>query len=130
MTRVQFLGLEDPLEKGMVTHSNNLAWRTLWTEDLGRLHSPRGHKDLDTADQLTCHFTSLKSNFNDYLFVSKHAGHPSNRPCPIFQLSRTSLPPPLSTGRKLLKHTGQAHLSLSQEHPAIEKTAKVWCVTK
>ena len=26
-TQVQFLGLEDPLEKGMATHSSILAWR-------------------------------------------------------------------------------------------------------
>ena len=26
-TQVQFLGPEDPLEKEMATHSNNLAWR-------------------------------------------------------------------------------------------------------
>ena len=26
--RVQFLGLEDPLEKDMATHSSTLAWRT------------------------------------------------------------------------------------------------------
>ena len=30
---------EDPLEKGMVTHSSILAWRTLWTEDPGGLQS-------------------------------------------------------------------------------------------
>ena len=27
---VQFLGQEDPLEKGMVTHSSVLAWRIPW----------------------------------------------------------------------------------------------------
>ena len=27
-TQVQFLGQEDPLEKGMATHSSLLAWRT------------------------------------------------------------------------------------------------------
>ena len=36
-TPVRSLGLEDPLEKGMATHSSILAWRTLWTEDPGRL---------------------------------------------------------------------------------------------
>ena len=30
-TVVQFLGWEDPLEKGMATHSNILAWRIPWT---------------------------------------------------------------------------------------------------
>ena len=33
-TWVLSLGQEDPLEKGMATHSSTLAWRILWTEDL------------------------------------------------------------------------------------------------
>ena len=37
--RVQSLGWEDPLEKGMATHSSILAWRILWTEEPGRLKS-------------------------------------------------------------------------------------------
>ena len=36
---VQSLGQEDPLEKGMATHSSILAWRILWTEEPGRLQS-------------------------------------------------------------------------------------------
>jgi len=36
-TRVRSLDQEDPLEKGMATHSSILAWRTPWTEDRGRL---------------------------------------------------------------------------------------------
>ena len=36
--RVQSLGWEDPLEKGMATHSI-LAWRILWTEEPGGLQS-------------------------------------------------------------------------------------------
>ena len=31
------LGWEDPLEEGMATHSNILAWRIPWTEEPGRL---------------------------------------------------------------------------------------------
>ena len=38
-TWVQFLGQEDPLEKGMTTHSCTLAWRIRWTEEAGRLQS-------------------------------------------------------------------------------------------
>ena len=36
-TRVQALGWEDPLEKGMATHSSILAWRIPWTEKPGGL---------------------------------------------------------------------------------------------
>ena len=38
-TQIWFLGCEDPLEKGMVTHSSILAWRIPWTEEPGRLQS-------------------------------------------------------------------------------------------
>ena len=31
------LGQEDPLEKGMATHSSILAWRIPWTEEPGRV---------------------------------------------------------------------------------------------
>ena len=33
------LGLEDPPEEGLATHSNILAWRILWTEEPGGLQS-------------------------------------------------------------------------------------------
>ena len=38
-TRVQSLGQEDPLEKGIATHSRILAWRIPWTEESGGLQS-------------------------------------------------------------------------------------------
>ena len=38
-TQVQSLGQEDPLEKGMATHSSILAWEIPWTEDPGGLQS-------------------------------------------------------------------------------------------
>ena len=38
-TWVQSLGLEDPLEKGMATHSSILAWRIPLTEETGGLQS-------------------------------------------------------------------------------------------
>ena len=34
-TRVRYLGWEDPLKKGMATHSNILAWRIPQTEEPG-----------------------------------------------------------------------------------------------
>ena len=38
-TRVQSLGWEDPLKKGLEIHSNILAWRIPWTEEPGGLQS-------------------------------------------------------------------------------------------
>ena len=40
-TRVRLVGREDPLEKEMTTHSHSFAWRSLWTEEPGRLE-PKG----------------------------------------------------------------------------------------
>ena len=47
-TWVRSLGWEDPLEKGMPTHSSILTWRIPW-----------GHKESDMTEQLSIHFTSL-----------------------------------------------------------------------
>ena len=52
---VQFLGREDPLEKGMATHSNILAWETPWTEEPGRvakLDGARQRLSTSTLDGL------------------------------------------------------------------------------
>ena len=38
-TWVESLGQEEPLEKGMATHSSILAWRIPWTEEPGGLQS-------------------------------------------------------------------------------------------
>ena len=43
-TWVQSLGQEDPLEKGMATYSNILAWRIPWTKESGGLQSIRSQK--------------------------------------------------------------------------------------
>ena len=43
-TQVQFQGWEDPLEKGMATHSSILAWRIPWTEEPGGLQSMRSSR--------------------------------------------------------------------------------------
>ena len=44
---VQFLGQEDPLEKGMAAHSRILAWGIPWA-----VYIPWGHKESDTTEQL------------------------------------------------------------------------------
>ena len=38
-TWVQSLSQANPLEKGMATHSNILAWRSPWTEEPGGLQA-------------------------------------------------------------------------------------------
>ena len=49
-TQVQSLGREDPLEKGMASHSSILAWRIPRTEKPGGLHGPQGHKESDMTE--------------------------------------------------------------------------------
>ena len=53
-SRVLSLVQEDPLEKGMATHSSILAWRIPQTEEAGRLPamgSQRVEHDLGTKQQ-------------------------------------------------------------------------------
>ena len=51
-TWVQSLGQEDPLEKGIATHSNILAWRSSWTEEPGGLQSMES-QESGVAEQLS-----------------------------------------------------------------------------
>ena len=51
-TWIPSLGWEDPLEKGMATHSIILAWRIPWTESLVG-YSPWGLKESDMTWQIT-----------------------------------------------------------------------------
>ena len=43
-TWVQSLGWDDPLEKGMATHSSVLAWQIPWTEEPGGPQSTGSHR--------------------------------------------------------------------------------------
>ena len=51
-TWVGFPGWEDPLEKGMTTHSSILAWRIPRTAETGRLQS-RGSKQTDMTEHMS-----------------------------------------------------------------------------
>ena len=61
-TQVQSLGWEDPLEKGMATHSSILAWKFHGQRSLMG-YSPWDHKGLDTTEQLIDFL--IKSNLSD-----------------------------------------------------------------
>ena len=63
-TWVQSLGWEDPLEKGMATHSNIMAWRTPWTEEPGRLQSMGSQRvGHDFATNTALHFTVKQTEY-------------------------------------------------------------------
>ena len=84
-TQVQPLGWEDPLEKGMATHSSILAWRIPWIEDPGGvLQSMGSQKSQDTIEWLPLTTTKKKKKkttnnipaktfkyFKDYHFHTK-----------------------------------------------------------
>ena len=64
-TRVQSLGQEDSLEKGMVTHSSILAWRIPWIEESGRLQSMGSQKAGHEWATNTFIFTFLCQEWED-----------------------------------------------------------------
>ena len=43
-TLIQSLGWKEPLEKGIATHPNILAWRFPWTEEPGGLQSLKSQR--------------------------------------------------------------------------------------
>ena len=68
--QVWSLGLEDPLEEDMATHSSILAWEIPWTEEPDR---PQflGRKELDMTEQLSTYmymltWNSMKNNFTAF----------------------------------------------------------------
>ena len=52
-TKIQSLGWEDTLEKGM------LSTPVFWPEEFHGLHSPWGHKELDTTERLSLSLTGI-----------------------------------------------------------------------
>ena len=76
-TWVWCLGREDPLEKGMATHSSVLAWAIPWTEKRGRVQSMGSQKELDMTEWVTQPTWSKKKKQNIskktwYIHISAH----------------------------------------------------------
>ena len=79
------LSQEDPLEKDMATHSSILAWRTLWTEEPGRLLSLGLQRVGHDYEAYLAHmhtFLSRKGIVNNRNMEAGDAGpaEPSSRP--------------------------------------------------
>ena len=60
---VQYLGQEDPLEKGMTAHSSILAWRIPWTEEPGELQTIGLQKIEHNWSDLACTEESVSNIF-------------------------------------------------------------------
>ena len=58
-THIRSLGQEDPLEKGMATHSSILYWEVPWTEEPGGLQS-WGCKESDTTERISTYIYIIK----------------------------------------------------------------------
>ena len=71
-TWFQSLCREDPLEKGMATHSSILAWRIPWTEEPG---GPQSRKELDILSGLIS-ACGIKEGFS---FILSHVDIPLSR---------------------------------------------------
>ena len=76
-TWVWSLGLGDPLEKEMATHSSTLAWKITWTEEPCKLHS-MGSQRVRHNWAMSFHFTALHGrsifNFLLSLHTVSHSG--------------------------------------------------------
>ena len=85
-TWVWFLGWEDPLEKGKATHTP-----VFWPGESYGLYSPCGHKESDTTERLSLHFTlfTFQVYINLVLTRSKMYNRSHKNKCPsiskIFQ---------------------------------------------
>ena len=83
--RVLSLGWEDPLEKGVATHSSILAWRIPWTEESGRLKSLGlqrvGHELITEQQQSTawCHTEASERLFSKLSSSLRGACHALNQ---------------------------------------------------
>ena len=67
-TQVQSLDWEDPVEKGMVTHSSILARRIPWTEEPGELQT-MGLKSRTRLNNYTFTFFSILRNQVYLIFI-------------------------------------------------------------
>ena len=67
-TQAQTLGLEDPLESEMATHSSILAWEISWTEEPGGLQS-MGSQELDMTQRLN---TTTTASVARHYCISNH----------------------------------------------------------
>ena len=71
-TWVWFLGWEDTLEKGTVTHSTILAWRIPWTEEPGRLQSMGSQSWTWLTNFHSCFPNSLIMSFDYFPHTQTH----------------------------------------------------------
>ena len=73
-TQVPSLGQGDPLEEGLTTHSNILAWRIPWTEEAGGLESIESHSQTQVK-RLSMHAHILFSIVAAPIYIFTNSVH-------------------------------------------------------
>ena len=78
-TWAQFLGQEDPLEKGMATHSSITAWEIPWTEWPGRLQPMGSQRVKHILKRNTKNFFIVNMKYNDSIPLFRGGSYSSER---------------------------------------------------
>ena len=93
-TQVWSLGREDPLEKGVATHSDTLAWRIPWTEEPGGLQSMGSQRvGHNCATNFCFQFSSVHLLSHVWLFATPWIVAWTTSPTPgVHSNSRLSSP--------------------------------------
>ena len=112
-TQVQSLGREDPLGKGLATHSSILAWRIPWAEEPGGLQSKGLQRVGHNWSDLACMYMSC---IHDTLYMSSLSCLPScihlNRACALFLMTLYMLGFCLEYPCSSLSLLGNSYLSI------------------
>ena len=90
-TRIRSLGWEDPLEKGMTTHSSTLAWRIPWTEELGGLQSMGLQRDGHNLVTNTFTFTTKHRLGKKLRTMAKEGGDGDSATSIFYEILRSLL---------------------------------------
>ena len=79
--QVRFLAWEDPLEEGMATYSNILAWRIPQTEEPGRLQSMGSQSWTQLKQLSTVRVPKIKKDLSQNFQVWWETGTQIQRCC-------------------------------------------------
>ena len=67
------MGQEDPLEKGMATHSSILAWVIPWTEERTEEPTVHGVEESDMTERdKACIYTCLYTHTHTHTYTHTH----------------------------------------------------------
>ena len=138
-TWVRSLGQEDPLEKGMTTHSSVLARRIQWTEEPGRLQSmglQRVRHDWTTNILSSQNFSSLNMHaffipswLWTYIFFPWKS--PCYDSCQILNKQNKKLLKTQSTSNFFVKHATHAQTIIHfLDIPVLSVCLLLYAITK